>query len=180
MDDRNNYDNVHGETYRYYSTQRPVDIGTFPKTEGGPTHIENFDKRQPVERGRFQAWGYIEYTAPLTKRQADDYELRSASGNADLKKRMEEQTQVVGKWEQANNIPDVRRHTWWYSDFGMFVAKDFVTPEQMEQRHSHVMEAKSRAAAPKRISEQLAEAEKKVEHSVNTSAKKQNKSHEDR
>lgn len=25
--------------YKYYSTQRPVDIGTFPKTENGPVDI---------------------------------------------------------------------------------------------------------------------------------------------
>lgn len=69
--------------YRYYSTQRPVDIGTFPKTENGPLYHVNLDKRESVEQGQFQAWGYLVYDAPLTKKQMDDYELRAAPGNPD-------------------------------------------------------------------------------------------------
>ena len=65
--------------YRYYSTQRPVDIGTFPKPAGNaPVEIHNYDKRQPVEGGTMQAWGYLEYAKPLTEKEADDYELRPA------------------------------------------------------------------------------------------------------
>ncbi len=69
--------------YRYYSTQRPVDIGTFPKTENGPLYLVNFDKRESVEQGRFLAWGYLVYDAPLTEKQMNDYELRAAPGNPD-------------------------------------------------------------------------------------------------
>lgn len=69
--------------YRYYSTQRPVDIGTFPKTENGPLRLVNFDKRESVEQGRFLAWGYLVYDAPLTEKQMADYELRAAHGNPD-------------------------------------------------------------------------------------------------
>ena len=57
------------EVYKYYSTQRPVDIGTFPKTENGPVEIVNFDQRESVENGRFQAWGYLLYHAPLTEKR---------------------------------------------------------------------------------------------------------------
>ena len=65
--------------YRYYSTQRPVDIGTFPKPAGNaPVEIHNYDKRQPVENGKMQAWGYLEYARPLTEKEAGDYELRPA------------------------------------------------------------------------------------------------------
>lgn len=71
--------------YRYYSTQRPVDIGTFPKTENGPLYFVNFDKRDSVEQGRFLAWGYLVYDAPLTEKQMADYELRAAPGNPDRK-----------------------------------------------------------------------------------------------
>jgi hypothetical protein len=39
------------EVYKYYSTQCPVDIGTFPKTENGPAEIVNFDQRESVENG---------------------------------------------------------------------------------------------------------------------------------
>ncbi len=71
------------DAYRYYSTQRPVDIGTFPKTENGPVRFENFAKRESVEQGRFEAWGYLVYDAPLTKQQTDAYELRPAPLNPD-------------------------------------------------------------------------------------------------
>ena len=65
--------------YRYYSTQRPVDIGTFPKPVGNaPVEIHNYDKRQPVEGGAMQAWGWLEYAKPLTEKEASDYELRPA------------------------------------------------------------------------------------------------------
>jgi hypothetical protein len=77
--------------YRYYSTQRPVDIGTFPKTENGPLRLVNFDKRESVEQGRFLAWGYLVYDAPLTEKQMADYELRAAHGNPDRKPPLREQ-----------------------------------------------------------------------------------------
>ena len=65
--------------YRYYSTQRPVDIGTFPKPAGNaPVEIHNYDNRQPVEGGTMQAWGWLEYAKPLTEKEAGDYELKPA------------------------------------------------------------------------------------------------------
>ena len=45
--------------YKYYSTQRPVDIGTFPKPpRNAPDEIVNYDQRVPVENGSFLAWGH--------------------------------------------------------------------------------------------------------------------------
>ena len=53
--------------YKYYSTQRPVDIGTFPKpSRNAPDEIVNYDQRVPVENGAFLAWGHLTYTRPLT------------------------------------------------------------------------------------------------------------------
>ena len=73
--------------FRYYSTQRPVDIGTFPKPpDNRVMEIVNFDKRIPVENEPFHAWGYVEYQKPLTEKQADDYELRPASFQIQEKK----------------------------------------------------------------------------------------------
>ena len=70
--------------YKYYSTQRPVDIGTFPKPPyNKPDEIFNYDQRIPVENGSFLAWGYLTYTRPLTEKQASDYELRPAPDNPD-------------------------------------------------------------------------------------------------
>lgn len=68
-------------TYRYYSSQRPVDIGTFPKPPDNPVvevHNYDADSRIPVENGMIQAWGYVEYRKPLTEKEAGDYELRPA------------------------------------------------------------------------------------------------------
>lgn len=64
--------------YRYYSTQRPIGPGTYPKETGGPAEIVNFDQRQSVDNGKAMAWGYLEYDHPLTKDQMDSYELRPA------------------------------------------------------------------------------------------------------
>lgn len=65
--------------YKYYSTQRPVDIGTFPKPAGNhPIDIVNFDIRSPVEGGAFLAWGYLLYARPLSVKEMSDYELRPA------------------------------------------------------------------------------------------------------
>lgn len=136
--------------YKYYSLQRPVDIGTFPKTESGPVKIVNFDKRAWMENATFRAWGYLQYDAPLTQKQIDDYELRAAPDNPDHVKlspyQLEAQAQVVGKWEQSKRVPDIKRLTWWHGDFGVFVKKDFVTQERLAERFGEVMESKARAA----------------------------------
>jgi transcriptional regulator with XRE-family HTH domain len=172
------------EQYRYYATQRPVSIGTIPKTDHGPISITPFESRAPVEHEHFEAWGYLEYSDPLTQKQINDFELRPSSRNTDRMK-LEEQTQTVGKWEQAHRVPDVRRLTWWYSDFGVFVAKEFVTPEKLKEISDLVIASQTRAAekrmAKKPIAQQLAEAGKQAERENKTApAKKHSKSHDDR
>lgn len=72
------------ERYRYYSTQRPVDIGTFPKPpDNAPLAFTNYDQRQEVEGGTMRAWGVLYYEKPLTQQQMDDYELKPAPDNPD-------------------------------------------------------------------------------------------------
>ena len=74
-------------TYRYYSTQRPVAPGTFPKRpDNKVVEIVNFDKRIPVENQTMRAWGYIEFQKPLSEKDASDYELRPAPANVPDKK----------------------------------------------------------------------------------------------
>lgn len=71
--------------YRYYSTQRPVDIGTYPKPDGNePLVIVNYDcdRRRPVAGGKIAAWGELTYRQPLAEGQAVAYELTPASGQA--------------------------------------------------------------------------------------------------
>lgn len=149
------------EVYKYYSTQRPVDIGTFSKTEDGPAEIVNFDQRENVENGRFQAWGYLLYHAPLTEKQIYDYELRAAPDNPDqfrlTPEQLEQQAQVVGQWEQAKHIPDAKRLTWWYPDFGVFVKSEFVSDAELTKRYEKVMESKARSARKISIAERLKE-----------------------
>jgi hypothetical protein len=165
--------------YKYYSTQRPVDIGTFPKTENGPIYHINFDTREAVEMGRVQAWGYLVYDAPLTEKQITDYELRAAPDNPDVKAVMREQAQTVGAWEEKHGLPTVNRYTARWLGTDEFIHTPSISPEQMAKRYDYAKEELSRAA-PKRISEQLAEAAKQVERGTDAPAKKQNKSHEDR
>lgn len=68
--------------YRYYSTQRPVDIGTYPNR---PIVIVNYDvdRRCPVAGGIFCAWGEVTYDVPLTKEEIEAYELKPSPCNQD-------------------------------------------------------------------------------------------------
>lgn len=63
--------------YRYYSTQRPISLGTYPKEDQKPITIENFNERKPID-ANMQAWGYLEYKQPLTQQQQRSYELKPA------------------------------------------------------------------------------------------------------
>lgn len=68
--------------YKYYSTQRPVDIGTFPKPpHNAPDEIVNYDQRIPVEGGAFLAWGHLTYTKPLTEPRPSHLPLFCAQHN---------------------------------------------------------------------------------------------------
>ena len=74
--------------FRYYSTQRPVDIGTYPKPDGNAlVVVVNYDadRRRPVAGGRISAWGELTYGEPLTKEQAADYELVPAPSRPNSK-----------------------------------------------------------------------------------------------
>ena len=93
--------------YKYYSTQRPVDIGTFPKPPyNKPDEIFNYDQRVPVENGSFLAWGYLTYTRPLTEKQASDYELRPAPDNPDRPRPIAEQMKNAAKLAEADRGPE--------------------------------------------------------------------------
>lgn len=58
---------------KYYSTQRPVMPGSYPKE--GVVEIENFDERTLCKEIGREAWGYIEYDRELTEAETRDYEL---------------------------------------------------------------------------------------------------------
>ena len=70
--------------YKYYSTQRPVDIGTFPKPPyNKPDEIFNYDQRIPVEKWLVLGLGLSYLYPPADGKQASDYELRPAPDNPD-------------------------------------------------------------------------------------------------
>ena len=96
--------------YKYYSTQRPVDIGTFPKPKGNaPDEIVNYDQRVPVEGGAFLAWGHLTYTKPLTEKQAADYELRPAPEVAGLLRDGGRPRSIAEQMAETQKLADKQR-----------------------------------------------------------------------
>ena len=62
--------------YAYYSTQRPIGPGTYPKPKGNfPLHIENFDDRTFIPAINREAWGKLTYVSPLSPEDVKSYEL---------------------------------------------------------------------------------------------------------
>ena len=61
------------EVYTYYSTERPISIGTHPGAN--VIAIDNYLVKTYVPEIEQEAWGVIFYLAPLTKEQMEEYEL---------------------------------------------------------------------------------------------------------
>ena len=66
---------------RYYSTQRPVGPGTYPRKDGRET-IHNFCEKTYCEEIGREAWGYIDYPAPLKEKEISEYELMQSKEQA--------------------------------------------------------------------------------------------------
>lgn len=61
---------------RYYSTERPVSLGTYPKSKDNKiTEIFNYDDKTYIEEIGREAWGYIDYLYPLSNSDIINYEL---------------------------------------------------------------------------------------------------------
>ena len=167
------------ETYKYYSTQRPIDIGTYPNSYfNRPVHMDLYFTRQQVMGEAFQAWGATIYAHPLTEREMQDYELRPSRENLDIRRQMDAQAQVVGKWEDAHRVPDQKRLTWFYPDFGSYVVKEYITPEQLAVRvrsieRQEAARAHKEAKHQPTIAEQLKAAQREAqEHQAPDAPKK--------
>ena len=63
---------------RYYSKLRPVSIGTFPNNGKYVSH-HNFDYRKFCDDIQDYAWGYVEYSDPLSEKELNMYDLVDAS-----------------------------------------------------------------------------------------------------
>ena len=160
------------ELYRYYSTQRPIDIGTYPKNYfNQPIHMDIYAGRHQVPGESFQAWGAILYTQPLTEQEMRDYELRPSRDNLDIRRQMDAQAQVMGTWEDAHHVPEQKRLTWFYPDFGSYVAKEYVTPEQLATRIKGIARQEAAKAhreakgKPAPISQQMKDAQAQADRS---------------
>lgn len=74
-------------SYKYYSSERPVMPGSFPKPQGNTVlNIENFNDRSYVGKIGREAWGFIEYEKPISPVLLDDFELVAASDDEDKDK----------------------------------------------------------------------------------------------
>lgn len=65
--------NTNAMSYRYYSTERPINPGTFPTNRQRPVKIVNFGTRKNI--GGIKAWGYLEYLKPLSDDDQFTYDL---------------------------------------------------------------------------------------------------------
>lgn len=62
---------------RYYSTQRPVTPGSYPGSYA-VEEIVNFDQKTFCDEIGREAWGYIDFAAPLPEGEAQKWELTQA------------------------------------------------------------------------------------------------------
>lgn len=74
----------------YYSTQRPIGPGTYPKPqENKVIEIKNFAKKEKIENENISAYGYIKYEKPLMPAAAKAYELTLALAQDETKETIE-------------------------------------------------------------------------------------------
>lgn len=74
----------------YYSTQRPIEPGTYPKPqENKVIEIKNFAKKEKIENENISAYGYIKYEKPLMSAAAKAYELTLALAQDETKETIE-------------------------------------------------------------------------------------------
>ncbi len=67
------------EVYRYYSTARPVSIGTHPD---GAINVVNYVSKQEIDDSGVEAWGYVEYNHELSEAEMNQYQLRRVYPNS--------------------------------------------------------------------------------------------------
>jgi len=106
-----------------------------------------------------------------------DYELRPSRHNPDIRREMDAQAQIVGAWEDAKRVPEQKRLTWFYPDFGSYVSKEHITPEQLAAAARGVERQQASRAykeGKRTISQQMQDAAKQAEADRGQSAPKKN------
>ena len=127
------------------------------------------------ERNYF--WGHYCDDARLAACEVADYELRPSRHNPDIRREMDAQAQIVGAWEDAKRIPEQTRLTWFYPDFGSYVSKEHITPEQLAAAARGVERQQASRAykeGKRTISQQMQDAAKQAEADHGQSAPKKN------
>lgn len=67
-------DNEKKNMFRYYVTQRPIDIGTIPNAKSA-VNITRYEERKKLPGVDREVYGYVEYTTKLSKAEIESYEL---------------------------------------------------------------------------------------------------------
>lgn len=166
--------------YRYY-THYPLDNNTFPKSkELGLIEIAPYDKQTLVEGNFIRTWGELIYTKPLPEKLVKDYDLKPSRLNPDVRKKMEEQTQTLGKWEDSRHFGNQRRLTWFHRDFGTYILKQPLTPEQLAGRIEVMDELEAERKEKRSITAMLRKETKQGKENWEPPAKKGGPFHEDR
>lgn len=91
---------------KYYSTQRPIGPGTYPKPQDNNIiEIKNFNKKEKIEKEDINAYGYIEYEKPLMPAAARAYELTLALAD-ETEKKIEENKKAEQPITNLNTMTD--------------------------------------------------------------------------
>lgn len=142
--------------------------------------IAPYDNRTMVEGNSIRTWGELIYTKPLPEKLVADYELKPSRLNPDVRRKMEEQTQALGKWEDSRHFGDKRRLTWFHPDFGTYILKQPLSPEQLSERIEAMEELEAERKEKRSITAQLRKETNQEKENRKPPAKKGGHSHEDR
>lgn len=107
--------NMEEKEFKYYSTHRPFDLGTFPRQN--MIDFTNYDNRKYVDDIGREAWGEITYSEPLTEQQLNDYEFVADPNNS----LMAVEEREVTHGENIQKFSDLKQFT-----EGMIVASNRV------------------------------------------------------
>lgn len=101
------------QSYKYYSTQRPISIGTYPTKNN--LDIKNYDTRTYINEINREAWGELTYSEPLTDNQLKEYELVA---DPNIKLRLEQRVSGDDLLNAQDLIDEVKRVGGIVDDYG--------------------------------------------------------------
>ena len=82
--------------------------------------------------------------------------------------------------EDSRHFSERKRLTWFHPDFGSYVLKDFVTPEQLAERFEIMQELQAERREKRSIAAQLRKGSKQAKEHQEPSAKKSGPVQEER